>query len=131
MDSKNPSHIWIKINHMGGMKMEIDYKKLAMRIKEARHRKGITQEKLAALTGLSPNFIGRIESNNSRVSLASLVKICICLDTTMDYLLSDTIKLPDDAVLSTTALNDTEKRFIANTIKGIKEIQAELIDQLK
>ena len=111
--------------------MEINYKKLAMRIKEARHRKGITQEKLAAEVGLSANFIGRIESNNSRVSLASLVKICICLDSSMDYLLSDTIEFSDDATLNLTALNDTEKRFVANTIKGIKEIQAELIEQLK
>lgn len=114
------------------MEMEIDYKKLAMRIKEARHRKtGMTQEKLADLTGLTPNFIGRIESNNSKVSLTSLVKICIALDTTMDCLLQDTIQLPDTSILNITALNDTEKRFIANTIKGIKEIQAELINQLK
>ena len=112
-------------------KYEIDYKKLAMRIKEARHRKGITQEKLAIETGLSANFIGRIESNNSKVSLVSLVKICVCLDTTMDYLLSDTIKLPDHVTLNITALNETEKRFVLNTIKGIKEIQAELIEQLK
>ena len=111
--------------------MEIDYKKLAMRIKEARHRKGITQEKLALETGLSANFIGRIESKNSKVSLASLVKICICLDTTMDYLLSDTIGLTDNTVLNISALNETEKRFVINTIKGIKEIQAELIEQLK
>ncbi|MCL2171071.1 MAG: helix-turn-helix transcriptional regulator [Defluviitaleaceae bacterium] len=111
--------------------MEIDYKKLAMRIKEARHRKGITQEKLAYETGLSANFIGRIESNNSRASLASLVKICICLETSMDYLLSDTIKLSDNAVLNTTALNETEKRFISGIIKGIKELQAELIEHLK
>ena len=111
--------------------MEIDFKKLGMRIKEARHRKNITQEKLAAFTNLSPNFIGRIESNNSKVSLTSLVKICMALDTSMDYLLSDTIKLPDNAILNITALNDTEKRFIVNTIKGIKEIQAELIEQLK
>lgn len=116
---------------MANISMEINYKKLAMRIKEARHRKGITQEKLATETGLSANFIGRIESNNSRVSLASLVKICICLNTTMDYLLSDTIQLPDNSMLNITALNDTEKRFIINSIKGIKEIQAELIEQLK
>ena len=111
--------------------MDINHKKLALRIKEARHRKGITQEKLALETGLSANFIGRIESSNSRVSLASLVKICICLDTTMDYLLSDTIGLSDTTLLNLAALNDTEKRFIMNTIKGIKEIQAELIEQLK
>ena len=111
--------------------MEIDFRKLGMRIKEVRHQKSITQEKLAAITNLSPNFIARIESNNSKVSLTSLVKICMALDTSMDYLLSDTIKIPDNAVLNMTALNDTEKRFIINTIKGIKEIQAELIDQLK
>ena len=110
---------------------DINYEKLAMRIKEARHRKGITQERLASATNLSPNFIGRIESNNSRVSLTSLVKICVALDTSMDYLLSDTIRLPDTAVLNITALNDTERRFILSTIKGIKEIQAELISQLK
>ena len=114
-----------------GNEFEIDYKKLAMRIKEARHRKGITQEQLAVEAGLSANFIGRIESNNSRVSLASLVKICICLDASMDYFLSDTIKLPDHTILNITALNDSERRFITNTIKGIKEIQAELIEQLK
>ena len=111
--------------------VNIDYQKLGMRIKEARHRKGITQEKLANLTDLSPNFIGRIESNNSRVSLASLVKICLCLNTSMDYLLSDSLKLPDNIVLNSTALNETEKRFVTAVIKGIKEIQAELIDQLK
>jgi len=111
--------------------MEINYKKLAMRVKEARHRKGITQEQLANDTNLSHNFIGRIESNNSRVSLASLVKICIALDTTLDYLLQDTINLPDTAVLNVTALNDTEKRVVLSVIKGIKEIQAELIEQLK
>ena len=110
--------------------MEINYEKLAMRIKESRHRKGITQEQLAIETNLSHNFIGRIESNNSKVSLTSLVKICKALGTTMDYVLQDTIKLPDATILNITALNDTERRIIVNLIKGIKEIQAELIEQL-
>jgi transcriptional regulator with XRE-family HTH domain len=102
-----------------------------MKIKEARHRKGITQEKLAVITNLSANFIGRIESNNSKVSLASLVKICTALDTSVDYVLQDTIKLPDNATLNISALNDTEKRYVINIIRGLKEIQAELIEQLK
>ena len=111
--------------------VNIDYKKLGLRIKEARHRMGITQEKLANLTDLSPNFIGRIESNNSRVSLTSLVKICMCLNSSMDYLLSDTLKLPDHVLLNTNALNETEKKFVITVIKGIKEIQAELIDKIQ
>ena len=111
--------------------IDIDFKKLGMRIKEARHRKRITQEKLAVITGLSANFVGRIESNNSKVSLLSLVKICTALDVTLDYVLQDTIEMSDNAILNISALNDTEKRFILNIIKGMKEIQAELIEQLK
>ena len=74
--------------------MEIDFKKLGMRIKEARHRKNITQEKLAVITDLSPNFIARTESNNAKVSLVSLVKICMALDTSMDSFLPINISVP-------------------------------------
>lgn len=116
---------------MDSENMAIDHIKLAMRIKEVRRRKGITQERLAQLTNLTPNFIGRIESNNSKCSLASLVKICIVLETSADYLLQDSLNLTDNEILNITALNDTERKFIANTVKGIKEIQAELINQLK
>jgi len=111
--------------------MEIDHRKLAMRIKEVRRRKAITQERLALLTDLTPNFIGRIESHNSKCSLATLVKICVVLETSTDYLLQDSLNLPDNEILNVTALNDTEKKYIANVIKGMKEIQAELIEQLK
>lgn len=116
---------------MDNENMEIDHTKLAMRIKEVRRRKGITQERLAQLTDLTPNFIGRIESLNSKCSLATLVKISIVLETSTDYLLQDSLRLTDNEILNVTALNDTERKFIANTIRGIKEIQAELIEQLK
>ena len=111
--------------------MEIDHKKLSMRIKEVRVRKGITQERLAILTNLTPNFIGRIESNNSRCSLATLVKICVVLETSTDYLLQDSLNLPDTEIINITALNETERKYVANVIRGLKEIQAELIEQLK
>ena len=111
--------------------MEIDHYKLAMRVKEVRRRKGVTQERLAQLTGLTPNFIGRIESHNSKCSLATLVKICIVLETSADYLLQDSLRLKDEEIFNKTALNDTERKYVANVIKGIKEIQAELIEQLK
>ena len=46
--------------------MENDNKKLAMRIKEIGNKKGIMQARLARLINLIPNFIGRIESKNSK-----------------------------------------------------------------
>jgi transcriptional regulator with XRE-family HTH domain len=70
-----------------GNKYVIDYKILSQRIKEARRLKGITQEKLAELTGLSSNFIAKIESNNSTVSLQTIVSIANTLDISIDYLL--------------------------------------------
>jgi transcriptional regulator with XRE-family HTH domain len=71
-------------------KYNIDYKILSQRIKESRRIKGLTQERLAELTGLSSNFIAKIESNNSTISLQTLVKIANTLDISIDYLLQET-----------------------------------------
>ncbi|MDR1674350.1 MAG: helix-turn-helix domain-containing protein [Oscillospiraceae bacterium] len=73
-----------------GNKYILDYKILGLRIKEMRKLKGLTQEQLAEMTDLSANFIAKIESNNSTVSLISLVKIANILDSSIDYLLCNT-----------------------------------------
>jgi transcriptional regulator with XRE-family HTH domain len=67
----------------------IDYSVISIRIKEVRRLKGLTQERLAELTGLSSNFIAKIESNNSTVSLQTLVSIANTLDISIDYLLQE------------------------------------------
>jgi transcriptional regulator with XRE-family HTH domain len=67
----------------------IDYRVISIRIKEVRRLKGLTQERLAELTGLSSNFIAKIESNNSTVSLQTLVNLANTLDISIDYLLQE------------------------------------------
>jgi transcriptional regulator with XRE-family HTH domain len=72
-----------------GNRYIIDYKIISQRIKEVRRLKGLTQEQLADLTGLSSNFIAKIESNNSTASLQTLVNIANTLDISIDYLLQE------------------------------------------
>ena len=56
------------------------YKLIGKRIKFLREGKGLTQEKLAEITGLSLDFIGKIEVNINEPGLKSLIKIAEALD---------------------------------------------------
>lgn len=56
------------------------YKSLGKRIKQLRKEQNLTQEKLAELTGLSLDFIGKIEVNINKPGLKSLIKIANALD---------------------------------------------------
>ncbi len=56
------------------------YKSLGKRIKTLRENKNITQEKLAEKTGLSLDFIGKIEVNINHPGLKSLLKISNAFD---------------------------------------------------
>ena len=51
------------------------YETLGKRIKYLRKEHNLTQEKLAELTGLSLDFIGKIEVNINKLGLKTLIKI--------------------------------------------------------
>ena len=55
------------------------YKSIGQRIKVLRESKGLTQEKLAEKSGLSLDFIGKIEVNINEPGLKSLIKIANAL----------------------------------------------------
>ena len=57
---------------------ELD-QKLAQRVRKIRKRRSITQEKLAAISGVSYGSIKRFETTG-QISLLSLTKIAIALD---------------------------------------------------
>jgi transcriptional regulator with XRE-family HTH domain len=50
--------------------------KIGDRIREARRRRGMSLEQVAATTGLTKGFISQVERNLTSVSVASLVGIC-------------------------------------------------------
>ena len=68
------------------MDEELIYKNLGRRIKSLRETKGLTQEKLAEKTGLSLDFIGKIEVNINKPGLRSLIKIAQALDVELKEL---------------------------------------------
>ena len=77
--------------------MEIDYIKIGKRIKNARTKKGYTQEKLAAIVDISQPHLGHIEIGRTKVSLPTLLKIANALDTTVDDLLFDSTAIAIDS----------------------------------
>ena len=69
--------------------MEIDYKLIGQRIKEARKRKEWSQEKLSEEVDVAVPYISRIERGH-QVSLKRLAQISKALDVTLEYLVSGT-----------------------------------------
>lgn len=63
---------------------------LGNNIRAARTKQKLTQEKLAELSGLSLNFISRLErTNTNNVSVKNLIKIAEALGVSTTQLLSD------------------------------------------
>jgi len=61
---------------------------LGERIKDERKKGGLTQEKLAELSGISNNFISYIESGNKNASLKTIKKIADVLQISLSDLFS-------------------------------------------
>ena len=75
----------------GGYSMELDYKAIGKRIKIARIKADLTQERLSELVGISPTHLSNIETGTTRVSLTTLVGIANALSITSDDLLCDSV----------------------------------------
>jgi transcriptional regulator with XRE-family HTH domain len=61
--------------------------KFGSRIKQLRSTKGITQEKLSELSGLSRQYIGDVERGARNVSLVNIHKIANALEIKLSKLL--------------------------------------------
>ena len=69
----------------------MDYAAIGARIRAFRHKRGMTSERPAELADTSKANISHIETNNTKLSLAMLVRIANALDVTPNELLSDTL----------------------------------------
>lgn len=77
--------------------MEINYIAIGKRIRTAREKLSITQEKLSDIINLSPSHMSHIENGKTKLSLPSLILIANALNTTVDSLLYDNIDLTYDS----------------------------------
>lgn len=67
--------------------MEIDYKIIGQRIKDARKNKGFFQEQLAEMLDVTVPYISRIE-RGKQINLKRLAQISKVLDVSIEYLIS-------------------------------------------
>ena len=71
--------------------MSIDSRSIGRRIKAARTRLDMTQERLAEQVNLSPSHLSNIETGTTKVSLPTIVKLANALDVSVDALLADSV----------------------------------------
>lgn len=99
----------------------MDFYLLGHKIRNLRISHHLSQASLAALIDVSTNYIGQIERGDRKPSIETLVALCNALNTSMDYILSDSLhpqedQISQDIVSQLSSLSCEEKKFIYNTI---------------
>lgn len=106
--------------------MELDYKAIGKRIKIARIKADLTQERLAEAVQVSPSHMSNIETGTTRVSLTTIVTIANALSVTADDLLCDSVKkarvqFEKDIAGTLEDCDEYEIRMIADMAQALKE----------
>lgn len=112
------------------MDKTINYEALGNRIRISRKEKGISQEKLGELCGISTAHVGHIERGTRIPSLETLFRISKELNVSIDYLFFDSQNEINDIFKSISAQlagKDGEKvKVFLSTVKAL----ADKIDDL-
>ena len=77
----------------------MDYKRLGERIREERHKLGLTQAQLAEAVDISDTYMGAIERGERSLTLDTLVRLVNRLGVTVDYLLADSVTDSDANIM--------------------------------
>lgn len=106
--------------------MELDYKAIGKRIKIARIKADLTQERLAERINISPTHLSNIETGTTRVSLSTMISIANVLSVTSDDLLCDSIvmakaQFEKDIALLLEDCDEYEIRIVKDMIASLKE----------
>ena len=106
--------------------MELDYKAIGKRIKIARIKADLTQEKLSEMVGVSPTHMSNVETGTTRVSLTTIVGIANALGITSDDLLCDSVikakvQFEKDIALVLEDCDEYEIRVIRDLAAATKE----------
>ncbi len=101
----------------------MDYVGLGMQVKSARTKKGITQAKLAEMTGYSVQHISHVETGNTKLSVELLVGLANALNVSLDQLLKDSLKNnhPGTIALEIEVKSPKEEQLIVNIIKELQK----------
>lgn len=106
--------------------MNLDYTDIGNRVRRFRYTLGISQQKLAELSGQEPSNISHIERGATKLSLPTLVNIANALDVSADDLLCGSLPAAKAAfdreaaqILSDCTLE--ERKIIIGTMRTLRE----------
>lgn len=104
---------------------------LGQKIRQLRNMHHFSQADLAERIDVSTNYIGQIERGDRKPSLETLVALCNVLNTSMDYILSDSIERDEDQISQDilsklSSLTPAEKEYFYNTIASYVQLKEKL-----
>lgn len=104
----------------------IDYASIGFKVRQARKKKGITQEQLAEAVGVGVTHISHLETGAGTVSLKVFVAIVNYLGCSVDELLCKEVltarPLVDNWLAELVSdCNQTEIKIIADTVAALKQ----------
>jgi transcriptional regulator with XRE-family HTH domain len=106
--------------------LDVKYREFGLRVREARKNRKLTMRELSEKINITENFLARIESNNGKAGIGTIIKICNELKVSMDFLFQDSLFDMDADTLDVEALSEPDKNFIINTVKNLKQYRDEL-----
>ena len=110
--------------------MALDYVSIGLRVKHARNRKNISQEKLAEILGISRRQMVNLESGTRGPSLEVLIDIANTLKVPISELLADQL-LENESGTDTDLhyilldCSEQEEKIITKTAQALKAILLE------
>ena len=104
----------------------MDYYEIGQRIRKIRKARGISQEQLAEMVGISTTHMSHIETANTKLSLPVFVAIATALEVQTDVLLYDNAKATVTSVTEEVAAvldrcSAKEARIIVDVVNALKE----------
>lgn len=103
----------------------VDYAMAGKRVRMARVGKGMAQEELANIAGVSVPYLSHIENARSKASLTTFVRLANALNLTLNDLFCDSLRA--SGVVFESQIQDVlgdcsadEIRFIASSIEAMK-----------
>lgn len=92
------------------------------RIQEIRKASNMTAKELSERIELSASFISAVENNSSKLSLATLKRICDALDVTLATFFNKDASAVDTKLLSAVSILPEEKKEqLLNFLEGLIE----------
>ncbi|GGG67411.1 helix-turn-helix domain-containing protein [Paenibacillus radicis (ex Gao et al. 2016)] len=107
--------------------MSFDYGIIGRRIKKAREKKGLTQERLAEELDVSNAYISKIERGKTPISLDRLSDLCFVLEKSTEYILNGSNNTADDylrneIMIMLEGCSPEKVKLISQVIKPIIEL---------